>query len=750
MKKIFLNLILLMALFVSEIEADNRMTSTKDPVIGTDKRPDPAMEIIKVNTRPAKKYRTENLDYGMAIGIERTPKGRIWACWVAGGDDSDAFFLLSWSDDAGDNWTNTKAVVDPHDKKLPEKRRTIVGNLWSAPDGALWLFFDLGITYYDGRGGTWATVCRNPDSKHPKWSKPEYIGIGFCLNKPTVLSNGEWILPQSLWERGVIDIILDKGRKENIYHDAWHEYDSLRRANVFISSNQGKNWTLYPGIAVPGQRHDENMVTEMADKTLMMTIRSKAGWIYKTVSNDFGRTWSAPVEWQPHVNSRHFIRRLSDGRLLLVRHGYTDEKLKSRSHLRAFISDDEGQTWKGGLLLDERTGVSYPDGFESPDGYIYISYDYKRSEEGLFLLARFTADDVINQKITSPRGTLRKVISSPGGSRQIEVRVVDLQQIKYNIMKKIAEWFINLYAVWIVLSFVVGFIYPDAFLWFTKGKLMTFALALVMLGMGLTLKLDDFKALLQVPKTVVIAAISQYTIMPLSGWLIAYLLGLPTEFAVGLILVACCPGGTASNMIAYIGKANLALSVISTAVSTLLGIVMTPLLCKFLAGQFVPVDAMGMFINVVQVVLIPVALGVCLNYKFPDFVKNLGQTGPVVSTIAIIFISGAIIAPAVLNGKESIINYAGQLILAASLLHGLGFGLGFGFGKLFGYSTGICKAIACETGMQNGGLAAVLAKNNFPMLMPLIAVPSVFCSVMQTVIGGVLATFWRFTYKEEE
>ena len=317
-------------------------------------------------------------------------------------------------------------------------------------------------------------------------------------------------------------------------------------------------------------------------------------------------------------------------------------------------------------------------------------------------------------------------------------------------MKKIAEWFINLYAVWIVLSFVVGFIYPDAFLWFTKGKLMTFALALVMLGMGLTLKLDDFKALLQVPKTVVIAAISQYTIMPLSGWLIAYLLGLPTEFAVGLILVACCPGGTASNMIAYIGKANLALSVISTAVSTLLGIVMTPLLCKFLAGQFVPVDAMGMFINVVQVVLIPVALGVFLNYKFPDFVKNLGQTGPVVSTIAIIFISGAIIAPAVLNGKESIINYAGQLILAASLLHGLGFGLGFGFGKLFGYSTGICKAIACETGMQNGGLAAVLAKNNFPMLMPLIAVPSVFCSVMQTVIGGVLATFWRFTYKEEE
>ena len=175
-------------------------------------------------------------------------------------------------------------------------------------------------------------------------------------------------------------------------------------------------------------------------------------------------------------------------------------------------------------------------------------------------------------------------------------------------MKKIAEWFINLYAVWIVLSFVIGYFFPEAFLWFTHGNLMTWALALVMLGMGLTLKVEDFRALFRMPRTVVLAAISQYTVMPLSGWLIAYLLGLPTEFAVGLILVACCPGGTASNMIAYIGRANVALSVISTAVSTLLGIVMTPVLCKLLAGQFVPVDAWGMFMNVVQVVLIPVAL----------------------------------------------------------------------------------------------------------------------------------------------
>ena len=155
-----------------------------------------------------------------------------------------------------------------------------------------------------------------------------------------------------------------------------------------------------------------------------------------------------------------------------------------------------------------------------------------------------------------------------------------------------------------------------------------------------------------------------------------------------------------------------------------------------------------MFMNVVQVVLIPVALGVFINYRFPRFVAGLGQTGPVVSTIAIVFISGGIIAPAVIGGRETMLEYAGLLILASSLLHTLGFTLGYALGCIFRYDQGIAKAIACETGMQNGGLAAVLAKSSFPQLMPLVAVPSVFCSIMQTVIGGLLATIWRFTTRE--
>lgn len=312
-------------------------------------------------------------------------------------------------------------------------------------------------------------------------------------------------------------------------------------------------------------------------------------------------------------------------------------------------------------------------------------------------------------------------------------------------MKRILNWFINLYAVWIVLSFVIGFYCPKVFMWFTHGNWMTAAMALVMLGMGLTLNISDFRELIRMPRAVVLGAISQYTIMPLFGWLIAKVLDLPTEFAVGLILVACCPGGTASNMIAYIGRANVALSIVMTSVSTILGIVMTPALCKLLAGQLVPVDALGMFLSVVEVVLLPVAFGVFINYKFPGFSRRLGQTGPVVSTWAIVFISGGIIAPAVVEGQEMLMQYAGILSLAALLLHSFGFGLGYLFARICGYNSRIAKTVSGETGMQNGGLAAVLAKNNFPSLMPLIAVPSVFCSVMQTIVGGILATFWRFS-----
>lgn len=319
-------------------------------------------------------------------------------------------------------------------------------------------------------------------------------------------------------------------------------------------------------------------------------------------------------------------------------------------------------------------------------------------------------------------------------------------------MKKIISWFINLCAFWIILSYVIGYFYPEIFYWFSKGKWMTYSLALVMLCMGLSLKLSDFADLFKQPRVVVLAAISQYTVMPLSGWAIAMAMGLPKELAVGFILVACCPGGTSSNLIAYIGRANLSLSVVSTAVSTILGIVMTPFLTKILAGGYVPVDVWGMLRSVVEIVLLPVAAGVFINWKYPSFVKKLGQIGPVISTIAVSMVSGAVIAPAVMldGGREQIIDFAGKMFIAATLLHALGFGLGFALGRIFGYERDLCKSISCETGMQNGGLAAALAKSNFPAYMPIVGIPSIFCSIMQSAIGGILASIWRLTTPEKK
>ena len=316
-------------------------------------------------------------------------------------------------------------------------------------------------------------------------------------------------------------------------------------------------------------------------------------------------------------------------------------------------------------------------------------------------------------------------------------------------MKKILDWFINLYAVWIVLAFILGFYFPEVFMWFTKGHWMTGAMAVVMLGMGVTLNISDFKEIIKMPKTITLAAICQYTIMPLLGWLIAKVMQLPLEFAVGLILFSCCPGGTASNLIAYIGRANVALSILMTAFSTILAIIMTPLLTQLLAGQMVPVDGWGILLNVIEVVLLPVALGVFIKYKYPNIVKKMGQTGPVISTWAIVFISGGIIAPAVLEGKEILVQNMDKVFISTFLLHSMAFVAGYFVAKLFGYDSKIARTVSIETGMQNGGLAAILAKNNFQMLMPFVSIPAVFGSVVQTIIGGVLATYWRFTKKNE-
>ncbi len=310
--------------------------------------------------------------------------------------------------------------------------------------------------------------------------------------------------------------------------------------------------------------------------------------------------------------------------------------------------------------------------------------------------------------------------------------------MKFSTLKKALNIFVNLYPIWIIGSSLLGYLYPPAFQWFS-GNWMVGALALVMLGMGLTLHVDDFKEITRMPGAVVLGAVLQYTVLPLSAFGISRLLDLEPALAVGLIIVGCCPGGTASNVITYLARGHLALSIIMTTVSTMLAIITTPLLTQALAGTYVPVDAWGLFYTTVQVVLVPVALGVFINYKFPDIGKKVVLAGPVISVWAIVFIAGSIVA----QSAETVASNLFTLFIAAGLLHIIGFVLGYIVARIFRYDDMIARTVSIEIGMQNGGLAAVLAKRNFPM-EPLAAVPAVFSSVMQTLIGGLLAAYWRW------
>lgn len=360
-----------------------------------------------INTSPLPKYDYDQLDYGMNMGIEKTSKGRFWACWTAGGDDPSSFMLAASSDDRGVTWSKPRVVIDAQDSTIGRFRAVQNGNLWTDPLGHLWFFFDQSMTDFDGRAGLWYTKCENPDSDTPLWSPAKRIWHGTAKSKPIVLSSGEWILPVSLLNRGIID------KHPGYYLNAYQELDSFRMANVFVSTDQGKTWTRRGGVQFPDPSFDEHHIVEKNDGILWMTARTNNG-IWQSFSDDKGKSWSAPSKFLEHVSSRHFIRRLKTGRLLLVKHGNLNENTKKRSHLMAFLSEDDGRTWlEGGLLLDDRSSISYPDGFQDDDGTIYVTYDYKRQTHGQVFMARFTEKDILEHAFNTYRSLPKIIIYRP-------------------------------------------------------------------------------------------------------------------------------------------------------------------------------------------------------------------------------------------------------------------------------------------------------------------------------------------------
>jgi len=303
-------------------------------------------------------------------------------------------------------------------------------------------------------------------------------------------------------------------------------------------------------------------------------------------------------------------------------------------------------------------------------------------------------------------------------------------------MTRWLNYLTNAFPLWVVLGGIAALIHPPLFTWFSN-EWITWGLAVIMLGMGITLSVDDFKGVMKMPRAVAAGYVAQYLIMPFLGWAVARGLNLPTAYAVGVILVGCCPGGTASNVVTYLARANVALSVLMTMCSTFGAILMTPLLTKWLAGTLVPVPAWGLFPSTVQVVLVPLIVGLALHHLAPQLVKAVLPGAPLVSVLTIVLICASIVG----SSAEQVKKSGGLLLLAVFLLHAFGFFLGYLFARVLGYDQIIARTISIEVGMQNSGLGAVLARRHFSD--PLTALPCAISATFHSVIGSILAGIWR-------
>ena len=270
-----------------------------------------------------------------------------------------------------------------------------------------------------------------------------------------------------------------------------------------------------------------------------------------------------------------------------------------------------------------------------------------------------------------------------------------------------------------------------------RPTVINYLLGVVMFGMGLTLNLQDFKIVFSRPKDVVIGCLAQFTIMPLLAWGLARLFSLDEALALGVVLVGCCPGGTASNVITYLAKGDLALSVGMTGVSTLLAPFMTPLLTWALAGKSVDVDVAGMLLSILWVVILPIVVGLVVKWLWPRFTEKAIDYLPAISSIVI-----AMIVAIVIGANANKLLAGGLVILIVVVLHNLcGLGLGYLIGRLLRLTEPKQRAISIEVGMQNSGLASSLATIHFAAY-PMATIPGAIFSVWHNISGALVARLY--------
>ena len=304
-------------------------------------------------------------------------------------------------------------------------------------------------------------------------------------------------------------------------------------------------------------------------------------------------------------------------------------------------------------------------------------------------------------------------------------------------MKKLCHYISEYMGVLVLVSAVLALIFPQL-LQQIRPTTINYLLGLVMFGMGLTLNLKDFKIVFSRPKDVIIGCLAQFTVMPLLAWLLTRLFSLDEALALGVVLVGCCPGGTASNVITYLAKGDLALSVGMTGVSTLLAPFLTPLLTWALAGKSINVDMVSMFLSILWVVILPIVVGLIVKGMWPQFTDKATDYLPAFSSVAIAFIVAIVI-----SATADRLLAGGLLIVVVVMLHNIcGFGIGYLTGRLLGLQEAKKRAISIEVGMPNSGLASSLATIHFAAY-PLAAIPGAIFSVWHNISGAAIAYIYR-------
>ncbi len=269
-------------------------------------------------------------------------------------------------------------------------------------------------------------------------------------------------------------------------------------------------------------------------------------------------------------------------------------------------------------------------------------------------------------------------------------------------------------------------------------------LQLIMFGMGTELSLKDFSRIVQMPKGVIVGVMCHYIIMPMVGFGVAHLFNFPPEIAAGIILVGCCPSGLASNVMCYLSRGNLALSVSVTTVSTLVAPLLTPLLMRLLGGSLIEIHFLDMVWEMVKMVVLPVALGVLVHYLLKERAKWLNQVMPVTSMVGIVIILVVIIA----KGRDALLQVGGMIILATFIHNTFGYLLGYYSGRLLKFNERDSRTIALEVGMQNAGLASALASKISTNASVALA-PAIF-GPMMNITGSLLASWWHNRVPKDE